>query len=86
MAGQKTPQAAAAMIHTFLTEHGSFSETAASLAYKLKVDHRTVRQMLDELAEAGMLSRRTFEGKIEPVYYRYSDHRLPPESAPEGAA
>jgi hypothetical protein len=53
----------------FIEGQTTLSETSLSLAYKLRIDVRTARRILDKLVEEGELHRRAFED-IEPVYYR----------------
>ena len=53
----------------FIARQTTFSETALSLAYKLKIDPRAARRILDEQVEAGELHSRVF-GDIETIYYR----------------
>jgi hypothetical protein len=65
------PGPAIACIRAFLAANPTFSETASSLASKLRVDTQVVRQVLEEGVEAGEIQRRTFERGIEPIYYRY---------------
>jgi Fic family protein len=59
-------------LRTFVETEPALSETAASLSAKLGVNSRTARRVLDRYAEIGVVQRRTFGGRIEPVYYRYS--------------
>src|SRR5690349_17928052 len=65
------PTDAERYVRTFIAAQRSFSETAISLANKLDVNVRITRRVLADLAEAGDLERRTFEQKVEPIYYHY---------------
>jgi len=58
-------------LHAFVRT-GTFSETAVSLAMKLRVNARTARRVLDGYVESHEIERRTFERPIEPIYYRYT--------------
>ena len=70
MANQRTEQEAL-RIRAYIAEQTAFSETAISLAHKLGVGRKTADRVLNELVEAGELSRRTFATKIAPVYSRF---------------
>jgi hypothetical protein len=57
-------------IREYLENASAISETPISLAGKLGVDLQTTRVVLEELADAGLLSRRTFPD-IEWMYCRF---------------
>jgi predicted ArsR family transcriptional regulator len=58
-------------LRSFIEAVPGFSETAASLAAKLGVSPRTARQVLDRYVELQLVQRRSFERRIEPVYFRF---------------
>ena len=66
------PKADDRYVLAFVAAQGTFSETAISLANKLAVDSRVTRRVLISLLQAGYLERRTFDQRIEPVYYHFS--------------
>jgi len=53
----------------YVEGHPTLSETCLSLSYKLGVEARLARRILDGLVETGELHRRSFDD-IEPIYYR----------------
>jgi hypothetical protein len=59
-------------LRNFVETEPALSETAASLSAKLGVNRRLARRVLDRYVEIGVVQRRTFGARIEPVYYRYS--------------
>ena len=59
-------------LRAFVEGQAAFSETAVSLAVKLQVNARTARRVLDGYVKVHEVQRRTFEPRIEPVYYRYT--------------
>jgi hypothetical protein len=67
-------------IRAYIVSQAAISETAVSLANKLRVDVKAARRVLNTLAEVGWLTRRVYEPKTEPVYSRY------PERTGEGPA
>jgi hypothetical protein len=54
----------------YLETESAVSETSISLARKLGVDLQTTREVLEDLADAGQLRRRTFPD-IEWMYCRF---------------
>jgi len=58
-------------VRTHVEGQPSFSETAVSLSRQLYVSVQITRRVLDRLVEVKMLNRRSFEARIEPVYYRF---------------
>ena len=57
-------------IRDYLQTESAVSETPVSLAGKLGVDLQTTRAVLEDLADAGLLNRRTFPD-IEWMYCRF---------------
>jgi hypothetical protein len=57
-------------IRDYIEAESAVSETSISLAGKLGVDLQTTRDVLEDLADAGLLNRRTFPD-IEWMYCRF---------------
>jgi hypothetical protein len=57
-------------IRAFLERESVVSETAGSLARKLRLNMYVVQHVLDRCAAAGELSCQRFDEGEDPVYYR----------------
>ena len=58
-------------VRQFIASQGAMSETAVSLANKLRVSKNASRHVLEVLAKQDLLAVRSFERGIEPVYFSY---------------
>jgi predicted ArsR family transcriptional regulator len=61
------------IVREFLLQENSCSETADSLANKLRLSRGRCRQALDQMVKEGVVRRRDFSD-IEPIYYRHPVH------------
>lgn len=57
-------------VREFILQAPSASETAQSLAAKLKISRSSCRQVLEGLVDEGLVRRREF-ADIQPIYCRY---------------
>ena len=57
-------------VRDFIDSPAGVSESVASLADKLQINHRRCRRILERLAEQGVVQRHDFSD-MEPIYVRF---------------
>jgi DNA-binding transcriptional regulator LsrR (DeoR family) len=72
MMWDRTPAQDERRVRDFLSWEYGLSETAASLAHKLRVDRRVCRRVLDTAVTEGIVERRDFDD-MAPIYVRFPE-------------
>jgi predicted ArsR family transcriptional regulator len=69
----KSAFSAEQIVREFLLQEAACSETAESLANKLRLNPSRCRRALDQMVKEGVVRRREF-CDIQPIYYRHPAH------------